>query len=161
MPNPLLLLPFLKAVAVKKVGAFGLYHASKSYGFPRVYRRLLEANRLYTPPERRSQVQKSLAQLFRAPSKAYTVVKHSHLYDLAKSSAANGIPNAPPFLMGILKVIAEKNTWIKILKELESFTPSKPAPSEAAGGRDAEIEALKLEIARLKEQGRHSTPPKK
>jgi hypothetical protein len=68
---------FIGLFAAKKAIAVTLYYSLKSYGFPRAYRRLLEANKRLTPAQSRASVARALRVGFDAPARVAELVASS------------------------------------------------------------------------------------
>lgn len=79
--HPLALLGLL---AVKKAAAASLYVAGKRYGWPRVYRRILEHNRRLMPAQSQALVRSAVADAFRMPAHAARILETSEVYQLAQ-----------------------------------------------------------------------------
>ena len=69
--HPALLVGLLMA---KKAVAYSAYRALQKYGFPRAYRRLLEANKQLTPPAHRVAVGRAVRTAFVLPGAAADVI---------------------------------------------------------------------------------------
>jgi len=86
-------------ILAKKALAVSLYKAGASYGWPRLYRRLLETNRRVSPPSSRQLVQRSIASTFRFPQTALSILQdpvlRNFLNALAATSTAKAFPVAP------------------------------------------------------------------
>ena len=85
-------------------GTWGIYAASKQYGIPRIYRRMLEANKMYTPIEQQKTVGNSIAKAIRAPTQAYSIVQQSPVYALLQQAAKHGIPKARNIMISVCLV---------------------------------------------------------
>lgn len=72
MPHPWLVVGAV--IAVKKAVGTGLYLAARRYGFPRLYRRVLEQNRRITRTDLQPGVRTAVAAAFRAPSQVADVL---------------------------------------------------------------------------------------
>lgn len=83
MMNPLL---FVGLVLAKKALAVALYTAGRRYGWPRVYRRLLEANSRVTPRDRQPVVRRVVAHALRMPSATAAAARDSDVYRVAVAS---------------------------------------------------------------------------
>jgi hypothetical protein len=78
--HPLVL---LGALLVKKAAALTLYQYGSRYGWPRVYRRILEANRRLTPPAQQPFVRAAIKAAFIVPAKTGEVIANTEVYRLA------------------------------------------------------------------------------
>lgn len=70
---------FVGLLLAKKAVAVSLYTAGSRYGWPRVYRRLLEASARVTPPGRRPAVARALALTLRAPARGLEALRNSEV----------------------------------------------------------------------------------
>jgi hypothetical protein len=75
-------LAWLGLLAAKKAVAVSVYMIGKRYGWPRVYRRILEANTRYTPPGQRDAVRRLVKRGFYLPEQAEAIVKDSAVFQL-------------------------------------------------------------------------------
>ena len=60
--------PLLALLVAKKAMASVFYIAGRQYGFPRLYRRILELNKQWTPVHSQAAVRKALAAALRSPT---------------------------------------------------------------------------------------------
>lgn len=93
--HPLVLLGVL---AAKKVVAYGVYKALARYGLPRAYRRLLEVNKLGTPPGARPRVQRLVKDAFYAPTRLAALLRDHD----GRVVYARAVSAAPPALAAAL-----------------------------------------------------------
>ena len=115
MPHPLLLGWLLKQASI-----FNLYGAMKAYGFHRVYRRLLEANkRLVDKPQDRRIVQDTIKQALRAPNQVVQILDESHtvafLARYARELTTDLETKAPPFFVKSAQVVLQKTPMGKLI----------------------------------------------
>eukprot|EP00941_MAST-03F_sp_MAST-3F-sp1_P003253 g3253.t1 len=103
--------PFLFAggLLAKKAAVFA---AARSYGWHRIYRRLLEQNKVLTPIENQEVVKIALREAMRFPLRAYEMSRDSHVIKfvdrLARSAGENAagstkVPPLPDFLRHLLE----------------------------------------------------------
>jgi len=113
------------ALVVKKMAGFGMYQAASNYGWPRVYKRILEQSRVHMPKESQILIRESVRAAIESPLKIYNVIADSHVGDLARkvSQAATEKENAgtrpPSFIVSMSHVFAKSLTPIKFLKAME------------------------------------------
>lgn len=81
MVNPLVIMGLL---AVKKAIAVSIFMAGQRYGWPRVYRRVLEYNRRLMPSAQQPLVRSAVRDAFRIPGHAAKLLEHSEVYTLAQ-----------------------------------------------------------------------------
>jgi len=70
---------FGAVVLAKKAIAGSIYVAGKKYGWPRVYRRLLEYNRKVTPAANQKAVRSAVAAGFRLPGEAFKILQREEV----------------------------------------------------------------------------------
>jgi hypothetical protein len=109
-------LAFLGALVVKK--AF-VYSALSKYGFPRVYRRLLEQNRLNVALEHQPTVKRSIERIFRSPTELFTAALDSQTAAFLRTVIKNKSTNLPPALLTVAEQVLESSPAGKVVKELE------------------------------------------
>ena len=132
MVNPLALLALL---AAKKALAIAIYNAGSRYGWPRVYRRLLEANLAVTPEARREAVARALALSFRAPDAAARALQSSDAFKLATHLAENlarqggAAKGAAAALLH--RAVADGGA---VLEELANIAHGQRPPRQGGGG---------------------------
>lgn len=114
------------ALAAKKVVAFGLYKWGSNYGWTRVYRRALEANKRYTPPQQQNLVKQSIKTSFLFPTQFSNLLKTTPLGQLVsryveenKKSQHAGtralaqlgefLSKSPDEMMAVMQKIAEQS----------------------------------------------------
>lgn len=76
-------LVILGALLAKKAAALTLYQYGSRYGWPRVYRRILEANRRLTPPSQQPLVRAAVKAAFIVPARTSEVIANTEVYRLA------------------------------------------------------------------------------
>ena len=86
MPHPFLLFGLL---AAKKAVAYAAYKAGQRYGWPRVYRRVLEYNRAITPLSQQAYVRGVVKSAFHAPEKMAEALKDNLVFQLAMKMVEN------------------------------------------------------------------------
>ena len=89
------------ALLAKKAIAASLYKAGAAYGWPKLYRRLLEVNRSATPPASRAAVRTALSSAFRLPQTAAAVLQDPAVRDFAAAVAATSTAKSLPLAPGV------------------------------------------------------------
>ena len=116
------------ALVVKKMAGFGMYQAASNYGWPRVYKRILEQSRVHMPKESQKLIRGSVRAAIESPLKIYHVIADSHVGDLArkvsqaateKGNVSNAGTTPPSFIVSMSHVFAKSLTPIKFLKAIE------------------------------------------
>ena len=79
MVHPLLI---VGALLAKKAAAASIYYAGKRYGWARVYRRALEANKRLTPAAQQASVRHALRTVMHFPDQAAAALQNHWLYEL-------------------------------------------------------------------------------
>ena len=120
---------FLPAIAVVlkalHVNVWTFYYAADSYGWPRVYRRILEANRAANAADPAAQrlVADSLKLVLRTPTQAYTVLADNEVLRrvgaVAEELTAPYAANTPDFLKDLGSSIVKRTKAGKIVNDLE------------------------------------------
>jgi tetratricopeptide (TPR) repeat protein len=95
-----------------------LWKAASSYGYPRIYRRLLEQTREHVPdPVRRKHANRAIAGAIRAPQEALAMLTDSEVYPVLEKIARRGDAGAkhimPPFLYTLLRTGLEATAPVK------------------------------------------------
>lgn len=114
-------LPLLGLWGAKHISVWTIYNTCKAYGWPRVYRRLLEQNRLLNATN--PALQKSTSELIRmaieAPPKfAAQVGKHAEtVTQFLQSVAERAEPNLPRFLVAAIKFVVNSQKPVKVLQD--------------------------------------------
>ena len=121
MVHPIFFVGTAATWAVKHVNGWVLYYTAKTYGFPRLYRRLCEINkRIITDPSRRQDIQNTIKLAMRLPSQSYSVLRTSKMYDyLDKVQQDLKRTRSGSFLAAFLNTITTRTNVVKVLKELE------------------------------------------
>ena len=147
-PLPFLFLPAIAGLfKALHVNVWTFYYAADSYGWPRIYRRLLEANRTANADDPASQrlVRDSLKLVLRTPTQAYSVLADNEILQKVGAVASElGAPyakNTPDFLKDLGTTIAKRTKTGKIVQDLEkersrlhvrrqASRPPPPPPSD-------------------------------
>ena len=118
-------LPFLGLWGAKHMTAWTLYNACKSYGWPKVYRRLLEQNRiLHRQAPGNAAIEEAARRAIRlaieAPPKfAAQLSQHVEtlrpLLDYVTSQAQ---PRLPEFIVAIAKFILNSQKPVKVVQDM-------------------------------------------
>jgi hypothetical protein len=123
MVHPLLW-PFAAAggILFKKATMYAL---AANYGFPRLYRRLLEQNRKLTPKDQQWIVREGLRRALRTPTEAYNVVRDSRVYSFFQKVVQQQSSKLNPVVRTVAETILGSTKIGKNLKELDKFRPKK------------------------------------
>jgi hypothetical protein len=102
-----------------------LYNACKTYGSPRVYRRLLEQNRIINHVTNNREIRQRTQQLARlaieAPPQFVTQLAHyseSTVLPFLHKIAQRAEPSLPKFLVAIVKYIVQSQNPVKLMQDL-------------------------------------------
>ena len=122
-------LPFLGLWVGKHLSSWTIYNACKAYGWPKVYRRLLEQNRFANSnnASRQQQVQFVIRQAIEAPPKfaaqlsEYMTIILPFLQTIAKQTE----PNLPRFLVVAIRYIINSQKPAKIFHDFLEVTTTK------------------------------------
>ena len=129
---------FLGAFVLKKVSALAIYNTASAYGWPRVYKRILEQSRIHVPPQDQVFVQRCVRGAIEKPTEMYVYMRDSKVIDFAKSyvdsinvkKAGHAVNEPPTFLYSFAQFFVQALTPYKFLSAL---------------GREAEKKARKTE----------------
>ena len=80
------------AYIIKKLA---IYKAAKHYGFPRVYRRIIEGIRNTVPVENQASIRSKVRTAMRLPNKAYPLLKDSGMIDFVNKYSDLIVKNSP------------------------------------------------------------------
>lgn len=148
----------LKMLVIKKIGTFGFYKAAESYGWDRLYRRLLKFNRIATPRATQPLVQAGIRTAIEFPPQAYGVFQETHMYKFAVDVSQSGKAMLPGWAINIAESIAGKTDTYKAMKLLERAGKAGPTDKTAGEYRDAlsnfdrdEIDALLAELKKRRD----------
>lgn len=148
----------LKMLVIKKIGTFGFYKAAESYGWDRLYRRLLKFNRIATPRATQPLVQAGIRTAIKFPPQAYGVFQETHMYKFAVDVSQSGKALLPGWAINLAESIAGKTDTYKAMKLLERAGKAGPADETAGEYRDAlskfdreEIDGLLAELERRRD----------
>ena len=122
-------LPFLGLWVGKHLSSWTIYNACKAYGWPKVYRRLLEQNRSANSnnASRQQKVQFVIRQAIEAPPKfaaqlsEYMTIILPFLQTIAKQTE----PNLPRFLVVAIRYIINSQKPAKIFHDFLEVTTTK------------------------------------
>jgi hypothetical protein len=150
MVHPVLL--FAGLFVAKKAVAVSLYMAGKRYGWPRVYRRVLEYNKKLTPLPQQAGVVNAVKKAFHFPTQALQVIQSQEAYQFLKSYAsyarsmgglagtatakmAESLINAPSQWFTEWMPLVEKDLHAEQSESLRKRSAAcEPRPSSAASG---------------------------
>ena len=112
-----------------------MYQAASTYGWPRVYKRVLELNRIHTPLHHQGAVRFAVRGAIESPLKIYDVITDSKVVEFAKNVAESNeiIPNSklknnvdpPSFLVSMASILAKSMTPMKFISALEAESKKK------------------------------------
>ena len=110
-------LPLLGLWGVKHISAWALYNACKNYGWARVYRRLLEQNRILISPTTRQSTQQAIRLAIQAPPQFATqVATHAQvLQPFLEGLAQRAQPAVPSFLVAAAKFVVNSQKPVKVI----------------------------------------------
>jgi hypothetical protein len=136
-------LAFAGIVAVKKIIGFALWKAGNSYGWPRVYRRLLEYSKRVTPLSAQPVVRASLKTGLRLPGQAVSLLKkpevQQYLETLENSTFAKSCSVIPGVhLSAVIKAVRSlPETFImSVAKQVEEQAAKHPHAPHGTSGSD-------------------------
>lgn len=103
-----------------------IYASLQAYGFHRVYRRLLEANkRLVDSPKDRRLIQDNIKEAMRFPTKIVDVLEESHtiafLQKYAKELTTGIEAKAPSFFITAAKILVTKTPIARIFDIIDDW----------------------------------------
>ncbi|CAB9504696.1 expressed unknown protein [Seminavis robusta] len=117
----------------KHLSAWTLYNAGRNYGWPRVYRRLLEHNRRFNGanPALQKQTQQLIRLGLEAPVQfaAQIAAQAQIIMPFLNKLVERATPNVPSFLVAMAKYIVNSQKPVKIMQDLAS-SAAKRAPSK-------------------------------
>ena len=73
------------AMFVKKLTSYAVYQTASNYGWPRVYKRILELNKVHTPLHHQDAVRYAVRGAIESPLQIYNVITDSKVVDFAKN----------------------------------------------------------------------------
>lgn len=122
-------LPFLGIWGAKHLSAWTLYNACKNYGWPKVYRRLLEQNRQFNraDPVLQARIQSLIRMAIETPPKFASQVASQVqiIIPFLNQLVERAQPNLPPFLVAIAKFIVNSQKPVKIMQDLASTAAAR------------------------------------
>ena len=108
-----------------------VYKAGSEYGWPRVYRRLLEKNREIVPAEHQADVKEAIAGVLRSPTQLFSIVRESpdagrflHAVATGVRSGARALPEPVQIL---LSTVVKSTEVGKTFSELDKYAPRASA----------------------------------
>lgn len=122
--RPSLALPFLAlpglAFLAKNATVWNAYLALSAYGWPRVYRRVLEHTRTMPAAERR-RINVSIKQAIRVPGQATQILTESHVGRFLQNYVDNEVVGKNPSLVvAFAKTLLERTTYGKVKKVMDN-----------------------------------------
>lgn len=121
-------------VLAKKAAAAAVYAAGKSYGWPRVYRRLAERINRHAPATQRVFIRGATRTAFRAPNQAYQILSESSVWTTAQSYLTTLRTSG---LVGRMAASAVDDVLKRGPKWFEEFASSASADARASAVRSA------------------------
>ena len=128
------------AFVLKKISALSIYSAASTYGWPRVYKRILEQSRIHIQsPQDQKTIQYCVRSAIEQPTEMYIYLKDSKVVDLAQkyiqsnteygdNIKMNSNKNSPPtFLYSWAKIFVQALTPLKFLSALGKEAEKKLA----------------------------------
>jgi tetratricopeptide (TPR) repeat protein len=110
-----------------------VYKAANSYGWPRIYKRLLEQTKIHVEIDTRPHVNHLIKTAIRAPTEAYAAVMDTEVHkaltkivDVANTSAKTTLP---PFLYTLVSTAVEGLLPVRAGKDIHSSAKTKTAQS--------------------------------
>ena len=104
-----------------------VYKAGSEYGWPRVYRRLLEKNREIVPTEHQADVKEAIAAALRSPTQIFNIVRESpdagrflHAVGTGVRTGARALPEP---VQTLLSAVAKSTEVGKTFVELDKYAP--------------------------------------
>ena len=117
---------FAGALLLKK---WTVYKAGSEYGWPRVYRRLLEKNREIVPVEHQAAVKLAIGAALRSPTQIFAIVRESpdagrflHAVGTGVRSGAGALPEP---VQALLSTVAKSTEVGKTFTELDKYAKKK------------------------------------
>ena len=128
----------LGLLVAKKAVAVGLYTAGSRYGWPRVYRRVLEANRRLTPAPQRAATARGIRLALVAPGRALEAVRGTAAYELAsrwvEEAAASGKLGGVGGVAAARRVASDVEAVVKAIAELAAARKGAGGGGGGGGG---------------------------
>ena len=117
-------IPLVLSFLAKNATVVNALAAAEAYGYPRIYRRLLEGMKIINiPVEQRKPIKITIKESIRFPSTAYNVITSSEtsnfLLKYLEYTNSHINANIPPFFLIIAKILAKKTPIGRILDLLE------------------------------------------
>lgn len=124
-------LPLLGIWGAKHLSAWTLYNAGKNYGWPRVYRRLLEQNRNFhrTNPAIRARTQSLIRMGLEYPVQFVAhIAEHAQvILPFLNQLVERATPVMPSFMVTLAKYIMNSQKPVKIMQDLASSAAKRAA----------------------------------
>ena len=116
----------LGGLALKK---WTLYKLGSNYGWPLVYRRLLEQNKLRVAAEHQGKVQQALAKAFRSPAQIFELARDSHVAAFLQQVTGEGAAMLPRPVRSLLEYVVDSTLGSsfggKVAKDLDKRAAKK------------------------------------
>ena len=100
-----------------------VYKAASTYGYPRIYKRLLEQTKIHVEPATRPHVNHLIKTSIRAPTQAYAAVMDTEVHRAITKIIAAGDntaqTNLPPFMYTLLETAVEGLLPVKATRDVQ------------------------------------------
>ena len=117
----------LGGIVLKKLSALTIYNTASAYGWPRVYKRILEQTKLHVKSiDDQKHIQYVVRSAIEKPAEMYIFLKDSKVVDFAEkyinsvnnNNNTNVIKNPPSFLYSFASIFVNAFTPLKFLSAL-------------------------------------------
>jgi hypothetical protein len=128
--HPFVIIPFI----LKQFNVATMIVAANEYGYPRIYRRLLEGLKLISinniNNNQRILLKQHMKSTIRTPSNIYNIVSNHEVTEFMSRYIAlllqhEKIRNVPPFMITLAKIIAKRTTLGKYVDLVEKTLKKK------------------------------------
>lgn len=127
---PFLVIPFI----LKQFNVATMIVAANEYGYPRIYKRLLEGLKLISinniNNNQRTIIKQQIKLAIRTPSNIYNIISNHEVIEFISRYIAlllqhEKIKNVPPFMFTVAKIIAKKTTLGKYVDLIDKTIKKK------------------------------------
>ena len=116
----------LGGVLLKK---WTVYKLGSNYGWPLVYRRLLEQSQVHVPPEHRPAVRVALKKAFRSPTQVFVLARDSHVGAFLQQLIGDGAAALPRPVRGLVEFVVDSTVGStfggKVVKDIHKKNAKK------------------------------------
>jgi len=128
--RPARALPFLGLVPglaflMKNATLWNGYLALSAYGWPRVYRRVLEHTRKHMPEAERARVNASIKQAIRVPGQATTILTESHVGRFLQNYVDRAVGEKPSLVVVFARTLLDRTAFGKVKKVMDNSKRAK------------------------------------